>query len=257
MEVANVETTEVPQFPRNDLRTPYEMRPISVDYDISLESEGSVKVTLGKTCVIALVSGPSQPRYSRHEEFDRATLEIDVRYGSKSSNIETKIQSERKISEFIFNTFTSTINLKQYPRKLILFKVSIIRDDGAVAAACVLACAFALLESGISLSHIPIPVSAAVHEQQDQILLDPSAEEELSSKSLHTIVFNVCETEKGDSELTTESLILATQSIGLFSPNQLLSALALCKDTSLRVKNSLRDLMRQSRHQKSRSGDEE
>jgi ribonuclease PH len=251
MEVVAV-SEAAPEFPRNDLRAPYEMRPISVDYDISLESEGSVKITLGKTCVIALVSGPSQPRYSRHEEFDRATVETDVRYGSKSSNIETKIQSERKISEFLSNIFTSAINLKQYPRKLILFKVSIIRDDGAVAAACVLACTFALLESGVSLSHIPIPVSAVVHELQEQILLDPNAEEEISSKSSHTIVFNVCDTVS-----TTDSLIIATQSIGTFTPSQLLSALALCKDSSVRVKSSLRELMRQSRHQKSRSGEEE
>jgi ribonuclease PH len=265
MEVVGV----VAEFPRNDLRGCHESRPLSAELDVSSESEGSVKINFGKTCLLALVSGPSQPRYLRHEEFDKATLDIDFRYGSKSSNLDLRMQFERKIQEILSNIFLSVIDLKQYPRKLILLKLSVIRDDGNLLAASIIAGTFALLESGVQLFHLPIPVTCAAlaiqsqerNQEQDthlnhpQMLLDPNQEEESVAQSLHTFVFHVREgTAESSSEATPESCsLVATHSIGSFSPGILLSTLALCKETSLHVKDSMRTSLKASRHQKSRN----
>jgi ribonuclease PH len=259
MEVAGA----VVEFPRSDLRGCQESRPLSSEFDISSESEGSVKITIGKTSLIALVSGPSQPRYLRHEEFDKATLDIDFRYGSKSSNLDLRMQFENQIQEILSNIFLSVIDLKQYPRKLILLKLSVIRDDGNLLVASIIAGTFALLESGIQLFHLPVPVTCAaiavqssqesewegVRTNPPQILLDPNHEEESLAQSLHTFVFNVTE---GGSPSETSSSLVATHSIGSFSPGVLLSTLALCQETSLHVKNSMRTSLKDSRHQRSR-----
>lgn len=263
------ETAAAPiEFPRNDLRGCHESRPLSVEFDVSSESDGSVKLSLGKTCLVALASGPSQPRYLRHEEFDKATLDIDFRYGSKSSSLDLRMQFERKVQEILTNIFLAAIDLRKYSRKLISLKLSVIREDGNLLAASIVAGTFALLESGIHLFHLPIPVTCAAlviqsHEQDPQsnsppstpqLLLDPNQEEESLAQSLHTFVFHVSE---GTSpETAAESSLVATHSIGSFSPGVLLSTLALCKETSVQVKNSMRTSLKASRHQKSRNVDE-
>lgn len=249
------------ELPRNDLRRCHEIRPITAEYGVSSESEGSVQVNIGKTSIIAMVTGPSQPRYLRHEEFDKASLEIDFRCGSRS-NMELKMQYECQMDELLSNIFGTAIDLKQYPRKLILIKLYLIKDDGNVFSASIIACILALLESGMMMYHLPIPVACGIHQHEGQVLLDPNQEEENILQSLHTFIFNIHDnlqptTDHSETVTSVENKLIGTHSIGSFTPTTMISALLLCKEVSYDVKMTVRNLMKQSSSQRSRLLNEE
>lgn len=143
------------QLPRRDMRKPNELRAFDVEFDVSEECQGSVKLSQGKTCVVVSVYGPQQPKYSRHEEYDRATLEVDFRYGG-SGSADDRSQIEKKISDSIHSVFCSALKLSKFPRKLIILRVCVLRDDGALSSVCVNACSLAIAISGMPMAYIPV-----------------------------------------------------------------------------------------------------
>lgn len=141
--------------PRNDLRNSLSLRDITIDYNISIESEGSIKLCLGNTIIICSIYGPNQPKYNKYEEYDRTTIEIRYKYNI-TTNLDLKILLERKNEEYLSNLFNSIIDIKEYPRKLIVIKISVIRDNGSLTTASILAASLALMESGIKMFYIPV-----------------------------------------------------------------------------------------------------
>jgi exosome complex component RRP41 len=143
------------QLPRRDLRKPNELRSFDIEFDVSEEAQGSCKLSQGKTCVVVSVYGPQQPKFSRHEEFDRATLEVDFRCGG-SASLEDRSQIEKKNSKLIHAVFCTALKLNKFPRKLVIIRVCVIRDDGALSSVCMNACSLAIAVSGIPMTYIPV-----------------------------------------------------------------------------------------------------
>lgn len=143
--------------PRNDLRDLLSLRNISIEYNYSLESEGSIKLSLGLTTIICSLYGPNQPKYNKYEEYDRTTIEIKYKHNI-TLNIDLKILLERKYEEYLVDLFNSVINIKQYPKKLISLKLSVIRDNGSLLTASILACTLALIEGGINMFYVPVSI---------------------------------------------------------------------------------------------------
>ena len=135
------------------MRKPNELRSFNVEFGVSKESQGSVKLSQGKTCVTVSVYGPHQPKFSRHEEFDRATLEIDLKLGGGSGD---RSQIENDVANTLHSVFWPALKLTKFPRKLIILKVCVIRDDGALTSTCINACSLAVLDSGIPVQYIPV-----------------------------------------------------------------------------------------------------
>ena len=147
-------------IPRNDLRSSLSIRSISIDYSLLNETEGSIKFSLGQTLLYISIYGPNTPKYNRHEEYNQTTIQVNYKYHKLNSltnyNLELKLQTEKRYEMFLSSLFTSIIDIKQYPRKMILIKVSIIKDDGSLAMASIIGCALALMESGIKMFYLPV-----------------------------------------------------------------------------------------------------
>ena len=58
--------------------SPYEIRPISCELGLLTSVDGSARFVQGASQVIAAVTGPAQPRYSRHEQGHVCSLEVVV-----------------------------------------------------------------------------------------------------------------------------------------------------------------------------------
>ena len=140
--------------PRDDFRVSTSLRPIQCR-DIGLISEaiGSGKYSIGKTCVTASVYGPAQPRFSRHDLHDRGCLEIDFTWlGSDAS----EDAQEDEDALYLKNIFAQAVQLKRFPRMLIIIKVLVIRNDGGTRAAAINAVTLSLLDAKLPMYYTPV-----------------------------------------------------------------------------------------------------
>lgn len=143
--------------PRTDLRQYEELRPLLVEFEIAPEATSSVIVSCGQTKVSVSVYGPSQPRYIRHEEYDKCTLDIEYRanYNTSTTN-RTLIENDGMV--MVKKILEPALLLGQFPRMMILMKINILQDDGSLNAVVLNACTLALCKSGIPMSYIPVSI---------------------------------------------------------------------------------------------------
>ena len=141
--------------PRTDLRQYEELRPLTVEFDVAPEATSSVIVSCGQTKVAVSVYGPSQPRYLRHEEYDKCTLEVEFRanYNASTAN-RNLIENDGMV--MVKTILEPALLLEQFPRMMILIKINILQDDGALNAVVLNACTLALCKSGIPMSFMPV-----------------------------------------------------------------------------------------------------
>lgn len=175
---------------RKDLRTSTQSRPFAVELGPILEADGSVQISMGNTKIIASVIGPTQPRFGRHEVFDRATIDVDVELPSNSGiGGLDMMQQKRKCEAFLKESLATCIEVQRFPRMLILFKVLVVSNDGSMLSVALNGCILSLLDAGLPMNCVPNAVSlCSVTDAQNAItlLLDPSAEEERSSTASYT-----------------------------------------------------------------------
>jgi len=207
---------------RSDLRKLEETREVSIELGLISEADGSAEVQAARpvesitkpgTKVVASVSGPTQPRFSRHELYDRASIDfqLDIAVpGVTATSWSTADLYTRKkcLIKFLRNVLTPCIRLEDFPRMLIVFNVFVSSSDGAEMGMTLNTCLLALLDASIPLHYIPcaaslcssispsVPVSIATtstmaknETEITQILLDPTREEEENSRSVYTIVY--------------------------------------------------------------------
>ena len=193
------------------------------------EATGSARFESGQTIVLASVYGPSQPRYSRHEEYDRATLDVTfnlaampnvtnagwggleedgadddsgdlgVGVGNAAGIVGSMVASttsaelvrrEREGVRILTQALLPCIDVKACPRTLIVIKVCVLRNDGAAMSAAINACSLALLNAGIPLLYFPMALTYSVLDPGTGAgVLDPTAEHEARAAS--TFVFTL------------------------------------------------------------------
>ena len=126
-----------------------------VEFEVAPEATSSVIVSQGKTKVSVSVYGPSQPRYLRHEEYDKCTVDIEYKanYNTSTTN-RNMIENDGTL--LLKKILTPAMLLEQFPRMMVLIKVNILQDDGSLNATVLNACTLALCKSGIPMSYIPV-----------------------------------------------------------------------------------------------------
>lgn len=127
---------------------------------------------------------------------------------------------ENQIRKNIKELISNCVNIYEYPKLLLVVRVIIIRNDGALESAIYNACSSALMSCHLSMKCIPITMSCALitipsklesaqsNETQTQFALDPTIEEELPS--LGSVLF----TYGYSNQSSKEYGLLHTQYIG-------------------------------------------
>ena len=105
-----------------------------------------------------------------------------------SSNASENNFYEKKLIIFLRKSLQSCLPLKNYPRMLIYFRVSVLCDCGCVMSVALNACVLALLDAGLPLLFVPSSVSFCISLQGD-MYLDPTEQEEQSAAAglLYTV----------------------------------------------------------------------
>lgn len=215
---------------RKDLRGANDLRPFTVELGLVSEANGSAAVSTGGTKVIASVVGPTQPKYSRHELYDKAAIEVDVQIPAKTVvNGCDIMQQKKKLHSLLLNAIEGCIDTKQFPRMLILFNVLVVSNDGGMIATAANACILALLDAGIPMLHVPTAISMALTTSgsalspQPSIMQDPTLEEESDSPAIYTVVMRplhlirVDEAAAASTATVSDTCIVAMDMVGLMS----------------------------------------
>lgn len=189
-----------PPYKRNDNREANQIRPISIEEGFLHRADGSSRLTLGNTMVIASVFGPGQSRVTRIGE--RADLlAVEVILGTHCGIDSDKISSCKDI---VYDVLVSCIRLDQYPQCSIVVTLRCLRDDGGLPAALVNVAIASLMHAGVEMNYFPVASSFSWRNDPkfgDLLLVDPDRKEEHDS-ALITIV---CTADSGSNILTIDS----------------------------------------------------
>jgi ribonuclease PH len=214
---------------RKDLRGANDLRPFTVELGLVSEANGSAAVSTGGTKVIASVVGPTQPKYSRHELYDKAAIEVDVQIPAKTVvNGCDIMQQKKKLQSLLLNAVEGCIDTKQFPRMLILFNVLVVSNDGGMIATAANSCILALLDAGIPMLHVPTAISMALTSPgsapspQPSIMQDPTLEEESDSSAIYTVVMRPLHPIRADeaaasTATVSDTCVVTMDMVGLMS----------------------------------------
>lgn len=229
---------------RKDLRTPLQSRALSTELGVVLEADGSAQITMGSSKVIASVVGPTQPKYGRHELFDRASIDVEVELSSSDANNGMdKLQQKKNCESFLKESLSSCMDLTQFPRLLILFKVLVVSNDGSMFAVALNTCVLALLDAGLPMKFVPNAVSlcSAAYSNSTELLLDPSLEEESEATANYT--FTIRPVLANNLQNCAESGIIVSKCAGNFDMNNLNAALTAAMEASLAIQATMRTVV--------------
>lgn len=225
-------------LPRKDLRKNQHTREISADLGVIGEADGSAHFYQGKTSVLASVIGPTQPKYSRHELFDKATVDIDVKLSAQNKENNETIVQERRYNKFLRSALENCLDLINFPRLLILFNVLIINDDGASLSTAFNACILAVLDAGIPMKYVPNAISVTLVENLSgslEVQLDPTKAEEDTNTAAFTFIINP------KTNVTNPSAaIISSECVGQFNTDDL----ELAVNCSVQTSHALFDTMK-------------
>jgi ribonuclease PH len=203
---------------RKDLRGWDQTRKIGITLGGVLEADGAARFSLGDTSVLATVSGPAQPRYSRHEDAEKGKIEVEVNM-ARESGVNS---NELVVAEYIRNTLTNCVKLEAFPRLLIVVKVLVVRNDGSVLSASVNACILALLDAGIPMNQFATCIEFGFVSNQQ--LLDPTSQEEQQSEANVSVA--IASNWRQDNIISaTESKIIALEVQGNLTGSDLAATL--------------------------------
>ncbi len=220
---------------RNDLRAPLESRSISALLGVVAEADGSAQVIQGHSEYLVTVVGPTQPRFSRQEDHEKASIDLAIEFSGRSKESKT---INNKYMLFINETLKRCLDLESFPRTVILIKLLIIGDDGSQLSTVMNTCMLAILDAGIPLK-LPVPTAVTLfHCPESELLcLDPSRDEEDVSKSL--FVFNFVHF----SDESLQPLLMTSSCSGQFPPAVLEEAMDLASKASSALSLTLKDVM--------------
>jgi exosome complex component RRP41 len=224
------------------------MRTLRGEVGLISEAQGSARLEYGETVVVASVYGPTQPRFIRHEEFDRAVIEVNFNHatppvGKTGAGLTPSelARSEREGSRLILQVLKSCIDLKSCPRLLIVVDVSVLRDDGATLSAAINACSLAVMDSGIPMLYVPMSLTCLVGNGNLD-MLDTSSLLEAKARSVITFAFRAVSSIK-DSPHSPFSIIM-TQASGVFETSMLENAWLATRSGAVDVKAFMNKVIR-------------
>ena len=223
---------------RIDFRSNEQIRPLACCLGEISEANGSCTFSQGNTEVSATVYGPTQPKYSRHEHYDAACLEIDFSVSGTTRTATSSIggnnalaRLERSAGKFLRQSLLGAVMLKEYPRMIIVVKVCVVRDDGAMLSVALNAAALALMDAGIAMNYLPNSVtifmsghspnesnnlvgssSSSSSSSSSDCVVDPTSSEEKEAASTYLFTFNPSASGSSDGHLTPS--ILHTHATG-------------------------------------------
>lgn len=251
-----------PIMMRQDFRTVHQLRPLACCLGEIGEASGSCTFTQGFTEVTASVYGPTQPKYSRHEHYDTASLEIDF---SVSGTARTSVSSsggnsalarlERSAGRFIRLSLLGAVILKEYPRTIIVVKICVVRDDGAMLSVALNAAALALMDAGIAMNYLPNSVtifvppvvagetsrSTSSSSTVASYAVDPTSSEEQEATSKHLFTLNPSALIGGTDD---DSSILHTHASGRdLTPSTTMDAMVLARKASKIIQDFARKMI--------------
>ncbi len=209
MNISNINRHKIKELLREDKRIdgrkPFEFRDITIETNISNNAEGTARVKIGKTEVIAGVKMETQTPYSDHD--DEGTLMVGMEFspicGSRYENgppgmdsIEVARVIDRGIRESKFIDFKK-LCIKQGERVWsVMVDMYCINDDGNALDACGIAAVAALkltkvpifneetekVEYGEVSEDLPLkdftPITMTFHKVGDKLFVDPNRDEE-------------------------------------------------------------------------------
>ena len=243
---------------RKDLRSSTQSRPLSVELGLATEADGSAQVIMGNTRVVASVTGPTQPRYGRHELYDRACIEVDIDISAKTTHDGTEVmQQKRKCEKFIKDSLQNCIMVEKFPRMLILLNVLVVSNDGSMLSVALNACVLAVLDAGLPMYCVPNAVSlcsfgsssARADNESNEIVLDPTAEEECNAEANFTFTLSSSASTNSASQNSNSSItsnekgIAVTDISGRFTSADLRSAAEVALQTSAAITTTMRKFM--------------
>lgn len=219
MEISNVTKKRIKEYlaedKRFDGRKPFDFRDIKIEFGVSKNAEGSAKVTMGNTVVVAGVKIETAEPYTDHEEEGTLITTAELlplsspRFESGPPSIESiEFASiiDRGIRESGFIDFHKLCIKKGEKVFGILLDIFSLNDDGNLLDAAGIAAISALKvakmpkydekEDVISYGEftskgLPItektPLAMTFHKIGNKIIIDPTREEEETSEARITL----------------------------------------------------------------------
>lgn len=192
------------------------MRPFSANLGLISEADGSCKFSQGNTCVVAAMYGPTQSKFGRRELHDRCNFEVEFNYPG-SSDIMDDINY--KYGRLLEASLIGSLCITEYPRMMMVIRVTVVRDDGAAVSIALNACTLALLDSGLPILSIPVSVTTVIPSQiSNTMLLDPLILEEKDSDACFYFTFVPNNLTSSSSNVPT---VVASHCTGIFTSKQL------------------------------------
>lgn len=184
---------------RADRRLPSDLLPLRVESGLCLSAQGSARVKLGETEVIASIYGPRECR--QHEiETDRASVRVRT------------YPDTRALHSVVTAAVANSLDCAAYPDTAIDVSIAIICDGGSLACCATNATVLALADAGLRLRR---RVSASCFAFKDgAVLVDPTKHEEETADGVATFVFS-----------HEDSRVISTFFQGAVSPELLVAAL--------------------------------
>ncbi|KAJ1923051.1 exosome non-catalytic core subunit rrp46 [Tieghemiomyces parasiticus] len=199
------------KFKRADGRSDKQIRPYEMTQALLNRADGSARFTQTPSSVLCAVYGPMEVRI-RDEKVDQATIEVHYKPLASVSSIR-----DRWVEHSIRRVFEGVILTNLNPSTLIRIELQEMSAHGSTLSAAFNAATVALMDAGVPMQTLVASVTCAIDEQ-DRMLLDPTAEETKSASSVHIFAFD-----------TNARDILFSDSIGTFDQAQYEQCYKLCQ----------------------------
>lgn len=269
-------------FVRKDLRDLHQLRPFSINLGGLTEYDGSCQFSQGQSSVLTTVQGPGAPRYARHDNVEKFSIEIELNIPNKmnsnavgasssstsslssSSLVSSTLKNEEFVENYLLSLLQNMINVYVYRKKLIIIKVLILSDSGAILSTILNSVTLALLDAGVELNYYPVSFdlallkscrsSGGIQDSSDlssQWLLDPTLEEDaqapclVSASVISTNSFFQNFNRDQDIEQTKQDVqFLKLELFGTCADQMLLdAAMAVVEKNVQQVENIMRDTL--------------
>jgi len=164
---------------RFDKRKPDELRPIEMSIGVLPNCQGSARVKVGETVVIAGVYGPKKTRPKHEEEKDKLLLRCYYDLVSFSVPDRARPGPSRRSTELglvIKNALQRSIFVEKYPRSMVEIFMEVIQADAGSRCASIIASSLALADAGIEMKDLMPAVACG--KIDDLICVDLTKAEE-------------------------------------------------------------------------------
>ena len=141
---------------RADLRDSFQLREFSAESGIIKEADGSCKFAHGDSAVLVSVYGPCQPKHSRLEMYNRATLDFEF---TMPGDVRENKSLEYETVRILRSSLTHCLCLSEFPRLCILIKIVVLNHNGSLVSTSLNACILACVNAGIPMRCITVSYS--------------------------------------------------------------------------------------------------